>query len=379
MRNLLKSKGFREFLRVLIALAIGLTFGFIITLFVSEEPIEAYKAFLFGPLTRLNRIGDWLEDSLTLVLVGLAMCIVFTAGQWFIGVEGQLILGALTSGVVILFIPLPPALRITLAFVMAAIVGFLWGVVPAFLKAYLNASELITSLMLNTIAIKAFDYFLKYYIMPEGSRTMTSERVPVELRLPTFIPNLPFLSSIRELWIKQTSVSIIVYVVIAAVIAVYFLLYKTPFGYELRTVGSNKKFARYGGININRTVILAMTVSGVFAGIAGTHLTLAIHNRLIVGMSLGMGFKGVNIATLARLNPLVIPIASLLYGYMGAGAEVMERTSDVSRELVMVIQAVVLLLVTAERLMPTIQQRINEKKEENNNNNGKIKGGLNDI
>jgi len=247
------------------------------------------------------------------------------------------------------------------------------------LKAYLNASELITSLMLNTIAIKAFEYFLKYYIMPEGSRTMTSARVPVELQLPTFIPDLPFLSSIRELWMKQTSVSIIVYIAIAAVIAAYLLLYKTPFGYELRTVGSNKKFARYGGISINRTVLLAMTVSGIFAGIAGTHLTLAIHNRLIVGMSSGMGFEGVNIATLAQLNPLLVPISSLLYGYMRAGAEVMERTTDVSRELVMVIQAVILLLVTAERLMPTIQQRIADRTEENNNNNGKIKGGTNDV
>jgi len=209
MKNFLRSKGFREFLRVIIALAIGLTFGFIITLFVSSEPVEAYKSFLLGPLTRLNRIGDWLEDSLTLVLVGLAMCIVFTAGQWYIGAEGQLILGALISGVVILFVPLPPALRITLAFVAAAVVGFLWAVIPAYLKAYLNASELITSLMLNTIAIKAFEYLLKYYIMPEGSRTMTSARVPVELRLPTFIPDLPFLYSIRELWMKQTSVSII--------------------------------------------------------------------------------------------------------------------------------------------------------------------------
>ena len=199
---------------------------------------------------------------------------------------------------------------------------------------------------------------------------MTSERVPKELQLPSFIPDLPFLSSIRELWMKQTSVSIIVYIAIAAVIAVYLLLFKTPFGFELRTVGSNKKFARYGGINIKRTVILSMTVSGIFAGIAGTHLTLAIHNRLIVGMSLGMGFEGVNIATLARLNPLLIPISSLLYGYMRAGAEVMERTTDVSRELVMVIQAVILLLVTAERLMPTIQQRIADH-EENNNRNGK--------
>jgi len=377
MKNFLRSKGFRELLRVIIALTIGLTFGFIITLFVSDSPVEAYKAFLLGPLTRLNRIGDWLEDSLTLVLVGLALCIVFTAGQWYIGAEGQLILGALMSGLVILFVPLHPALRITLAFVAAAVVGFLWAVIPAYLKAYLNASELITSLMLNTIAIKGFEYLLKYYIMPEGSRVMTSARVPVELRLPTFIPDLPFLSSIRELWMKQTSVTIIVYVVIAAVIAAYYLLYKTPFGYELRMLGSNKKFAHYGGININRTVLLAMTVSGIFAGIAGTHMTLAIHNRLIVGMSSGMGFNGINIAVLSRLNPLLVPISSLLYGYMRAGAEVMERTTDVSRELVMVIQAVILLLVTAERLMPTIQQRI--IREKNNNNNGKMKGGTSDV
>jgi simple sugar transport system permease protein len=369
MKNFFRSKGFRELLRVLIALAIGLTLGFIITLFVSEEPIEAYKAFLFGPLTRLNRIGDWLEDSLSLIFVGLAMCIVFTAGQWYIGAEGQLILGALISGVVILFIPLPPPWRITLAFVSAAVVGFLWAFIPAYLKAYLNANELVTSLMLNTIAIKAFEYFLKYYIMPEGSRTMTSERVPKELQLPTFIPDLPFLSSIRELWMRETSVSIIVYVAIAAVIVVYLMLYKTPFGYELRTVGSNKKFARYGGINISRTVMLAMMVSGIFAGIAGTHMTLSIHNRLIVGMSSGMGFEGVAVSTLSGLNPLLVPISSILYGYMRAGAEVMERTTDVSRELVIVIQAVVLLLVTAQRLMPTIQQRI-ANHEDNNNGNG---------
>jgi len=120
-----------------------------------------------------------------------------------------------------------------------------------------------------------------------------------------------------------------------------------------------------------------MTVSGIFAGIARTHMTLAIHNRLIVGMSSGMGFNGVNIAVLSRLNPLLVPISSLLYGYMRAGAEVMERTTDVSRELVMVIQAVILLLVTAERLMPTIQQRI--IREKNNNNNGKMKGGTSDV
>lgn len=370
MKDFFKTKGFREFLRVIIALAIGLTLGFIITVIVSDDPIEAYKVFLTGPLTRLNRIGDWLEESLNLILLGLSLCIVFSAGQAYIGVEGQLILSACAAGVFVLNVQLPPALQIFLAFVVAALVGFLWAVIPALLKAYLNANELVASLMLNTIALRLFGYLLKYHIMPEGSRSLSSEAIPKEFQLPSFIPDFPFLSTIRELWIKNTSVSIIVYIIIATVIAVYLLLYKTSLGYELRIVGSNPKFARYAGINIKRTIFLAMTLSGITAGIAGTHLTLAIHKRLIDGMSMGIGFEGVNITTLARGNPLLIPLVSFLYGYMRAGAEIMERTTDVSRELVIIIQAVILLLVTAERLMPTIQQRINDRKE-NGNDNGK--------
>ena len=377
MKNFFKSKGFREVFRVIIALAIGLTLGFIITLFVSKDPVEAYKTFLFGPLSRLNRIGDWIEESITLVLLGLAVCIVFSAGQWYIGLEGQMILGALVAGSIVLFLPLPPFTVILLAFIAASIAGFLWGLIPGLMKAYLNANELVTSLMLNTVAIKLFGYFLKFFIMPEDARSLASDTLPKNLRLPTFIPDLPFLTTIRDLWMKQTSVSIMLYVVIAAVIIVYLLLYRTPFGYELRAVGSNEKFAKYGGVNVKRTMILAMTVSGIFAGLAGVHLTLAIHKKLILNMSAGLGFEGVNIAILAGNNPLAVPLASLLYGYMRAGAEIMERSTDVSRELVIIIQAAVLLLVTAERLLPTIQQRIADK-EENNNHNGKLKGESND-
>ena len=164
MKSFLKSKGFREFLRIALALFIGLGLGFIITLFVSEDPINAYKSFLLGPLSRLNRIGDWLEESLTLILLGLTICIVFNASQWYIGVEGQMILGAMAAGCVSLYVPLPPAPRILLAFLAAMIVGALWGLVPALLKAYYNANELVTSLMLNTIALKLFEYVLKNFI-----------------------------------------------------------------------------------------------------------------------------------------------------------------------------------------------------------------------
>lgn len=372
MKEFFRSKNFREFLRIVVAITIGLTLGFIITVFVSEDPIGAYKAFLTGPLSRLNRIGDWLEESLTLILLGLAVCVVFNAGQWFIGVEGQMVLGAMAAALVALYVPLPPTVRVIVAFLAAMAVGFAWGLIPALLKAYFNANELVTSLLLNTIALKLFEFIIKNFIMHEKSRSVSSDYIAKEVRLPTFIPNLPFLSGIREAWMKNTNVSIMVYVVIAAVLITYFMLYKTPFGYELRTVGSNVKFARYAGINVNRTIILSMTVSGIFAGLAGTHLALGIYYRLIDGMSYGLGFEGINIAILAGNNPLAVPIASLLYGYLRAGADVMERSSDVSRELVVIIQAIVLLLVTAERLLPNIQQRIAERRnsDDNQNNEG---------
>jgi len=369
MKSFFESKGFRELLRIVLAGSIGLALGFIITLFVSKDPVGAYKSFLLGPISRLNRIGDWLEESLTLILLGLVICIVFGASQWYIGVEGQMVLGAMAAGCVALYVPLPPFPRILLSFLAAMAVGALWGLIPALLKAYYSANELVTSLMMNTIALKVFEYVLKTFIMTPKSRSISSEFVEKPFRLPTFIPDWPFLQNIRELWMKQTSVTIMVYIVIAAVIVVYYLLYKTPFGYELRTVGLNTKFAHYGGINVKRTIIMSILVSGIVAGLAGAHLTLAIHNKIISNMTSGLGFEGINIAILAGNNPLGVPIAGLLYGYLRAGSDVMERSSDVSRELVFVIQAMVLLLVTAERLLPTIKKRVADIKEGNESNN----------
>lgn len=367
MKTFLKSKRFREFLRIVLAISIGLGLGFIITCFVSKDPVGAYKAFLFGPLSQLNRTGDWLEESTTLVFLGLAVAFVFTAKQFYIGVEGQMLLAALVSGAVVLYAPLPPVLRILMAFLAGAATGFVWGIIPALIKAYLNASELVSSLMMNTIAMKLFEYLLSTYLqLPKVSGIM-SELFPKEVRLGSVIPNLPFLAETRALWEKQTSVNVMVYIAIVAVIFAYLLLFKTPFGYELRMVGSNDKFARYGGINVNRIIILSITISGIFAGLAGVHVALGIHHRIILNMSAGLGFEGINIAILSYNNPLAVPLVSLLYGYLRAGADVMERTTDVSRELVTIVQAAVLLLVTAERLLPVIQQRISDKDEETHN------------
>ena len=358
MKKFLDSPVAREFIRIVIAVVAALALGFIVTLFVSHDPVGAYKAFLTGPLTKINRFGDWIEESITLIFVGLAVALVFKAEQFSLGAEGQLLLGALVSGSIALFVPLPGYLRVPLALLGAMVAGFLWGAIPGYLKAYLEANEIVSTLMLNAIALKIYDFLLTYHIKPENAGYTASETFTPDGRLPTFFPPLPFLADLRQLFIQQTNISIALYLVIIAVLVVYFLMYRTPFGYELRMIGANLKFARYGGVDTKKTIVLTMAVSGIFAGLAGAHLAMGIHTKLILNISLGLGFEGIVVSLLARNNPLGVPFAGLAYGYLRAGADIMERSSDVSREMVLVIQAIIILLVTAERVLPLVQQSI---------------------
>jgi len=164
IRRLLLKPSVREFIRVLLAITISLVLGFIITVLVSEDPVGAYKAFLTGPVSRLNRAGEWIKESITLALLGLSVALVFKAELFSLGAEGQMLLGALVSGVIALFVPLPGYLRIPLALIAAMVVSFLYGVIPGILKAHLNANEIVSTLMLNAIALKFYDYILIFFI-----------------------------------------------------------------------------------------------------------------------------------------------------------------------------------------------------------------------
>jgi len=367
MRKFFSNPTVRETLRVIIAVSIALALGFIVTLFVSEDPVGAYKAFLLGPLSKFNRFGDWIEESITLILVGLSVAIAFRANMFSMGTEGQLLLGALVSGSIALFVPLPTIFRIPLAITAAMVAGFAWGWIPGYLKAHLDANEIVSTLMLNAIALKMYDYFLIFHIKAPDAGYNASDFFPEEGSLPSFIPNIPIFERAYDLFSDKTNISIMVYILIIAVIAAYYLIYRTPFGYKLRMVGANIKFARYGGIDTKKTMILVFAISGIFGGLAGAHLSMAIHTKLIANISVGMGFEGIIVAILARINPLLIPISGLAYGYLRAGANIMERSSDMSREMIFVIQALIILFVTAERFLPTIQTRIEEEKENNNN------------
>ena len=295
----------------------------------------AYEALLLGPLSRVNRWAIWIQDAITLVLVGLAIAIVFQAKQFSLGAEGQLYFGALFSAVLALNVAnLPPLAALGLALLSAATAGFLWGLLPGILKAYLGANELVSTLMLNTIAMRFYDMALTFELKDPQAGFTTTGMLPEAGLLPVLV--------------ADTRVTAAIFIVVIAVIAVWLLITRTTLGYEIRMMGANRKFAEYGGINTRRTIMLAMALSGILAGLAGAHIGIGIHRQLILNISLGLAFEGVVVSLLARNNPLVIPFAGLLYAYLRAGAQFMERDANVSFEIVRIIQGVIILLITAE-------------------------------
>jgi simple sugar transport system permease protein len=313
------------------------------------ETNKAYEAFLLGPLNRVNRWAVWIQDAITLIMLGLAISIVFTARQFSLGAEGQIYLGALVSGVIALAMTdSPPIVVLPLALIGAIVTGFLWGLLPGALKAYLGANELVSTLMLNTVAIKFFDLVLTFRLKPPDAGGLFSD----------WFPDAALLQPIVE----GTQITSGFFILLIIVILVVLLIRRTPLGYEIRMIGANVKFADYGGVNTKRTIMLALAISGVVAGLAGAHLGLGIHRRLIAGISLNLAFEGVVVALLARNNPLVVPFTGLLYSFMRAGAQFMERDANVSFEVVRVIQAVIILLITAEALLAYFhRQRIRRR------------------
>ncbi|HAJ36799.1 MAG TPA: ABC transporter permease [Chloroflexi bacterium] len=348
-----KNKAVIEAIRIVAVVVIALMIGFVITAMVSKEPVQAYTALLTGPLPNLsfengfaikniNRFGNWMEESTTLILLGLAVAIVFKARQFSLGAEGQMLLGALATAVIALKLSIPFPWHMLLALAAAMTIGFLWGLLPGLLKAYLAVDEIVSTLMFNVIALQVFDLLLFNW-----------------LRDPTagFVGTVPFPdSAVLPLAISGTRVSWMIFIMLAAVVIVWFLMERTPFGFELKMLGANRKFAEYGGINTKRVIALSMAVSGILAGLAGAHLSMGLLKRLTINLSPGLGFEGIVVALLARNDPRWVLIAGLFYGYLRTGAQIMERSSDVTREVVLIIQAIIILLITAEQLFPRFQE-----------------------
>ena len=332
----------------LITIVLALLIGFVVMLIVGKDPVKAYEALLTGPLSRINRTGRWLEDATTLIILGLSVSIPFKARQFSLGAEGQLYIGALVSGVIAIYVPLPPVVAIIVPIACGIAAGFLLGLIPGAMKAYLNANEIVSTLMINAIVIRAYDFILTNFLTPPGAGFIVSKEIQPSSQLAR-------LGDVFGLSLGRFNIGVIFTLLL--VIVAWLLLNHTPFGYEVRVIGANEKFARYGGVNTRKTIMLAFAVGGAIAAVAGSHLALGIHQKLIQGISFGLAFEGIVVALLARNNPLLIPITGLFYSYLRVGGDIMEQQASVGSEIVQVIQAVIILLITAQLLNDFVKRR----------------------
>lgn len=327
--------------------------GSILILLNGRDPITAFEGLFEGAFLEPRGLLATFRNMTPLVLSGLSVAFAFKSGLFNIGAQGQLIIASVVAAWIGFSVEgLPPVLHVTLAMVAAALAGALWGAIPGALKAYADAHEVITTIMLNYIAMQ-----FAGWLISTGSADGTIK--PGPLSNPDSmdaIPRTPYILPSAELPVVYTvppnfDLHIGIFIAILTTVAIWFLLYKTTFGFQLRMVGLSATAAKYAGVNVKRNMILTMAIAGMLAGMAGGIQTLGVNHGYEGNQSLALGFDGITVAFLAGNNPIGVNFSAFLFGAMDAGTTRMSRVADVAKELIQVIQALILMFVAADQII----------------------------
>lgn len=351
------------------AMLLAFLIGAVILLLQGVNPIEAYQAMFVGAFGSKNGLADTLVKAIPLMLVGLGIAIAFRGGVINIGAEGQLIVGALFTAFVGIAIGerVPGILGILLGLIGGTFVGGIWGAIPGALKAYLGVNEILSTVMLNQIAIQIGYYLLRGPMLDPkeieaGTNIPQSARLPREVDMPRFkdiaegvgikssAEDLGLTGYIGELYavlVEPSRLHTGFFLAVFMAIVIYLFLWRTTIGYRIRAVGLNTAASRYAGMKVKGTIVLSMTLSGAMAGLAGAVEILGLHHRMFepVAVSAGYGFSGIVAALFGKLHPLGIIPSSILFGGLLVGGDKMQRATQVPQVLVQAILGLVVLLV----------------------------------
>lgn len=300
--------------------------------------LDGYAGLFQGALGSQKAIIGTLVRATPLIFSGLAVTLAFRCGLFNIGVEGQIGIGVLAAAWAgVNLAGLPAVILLPLTLIAGALGGFVWGMLPGILKARTGAHEVITTIMLNYIAAQIAGFLLTGPFRDPSPANVTAQtpKIAEAARLPLLLPGLHWGVVIAFL----------------AAVAVWYFLWKTTWGFEIRTVGANSSAAKYAGINVARNVILALGLSGLLAGLAGAVQVAGVNYRGILGFNVGYGFDGIAIALLGRTTPLGTVLAALLFGALRNGATVMQFRTQISADIISVIQALILIFVAAEQII----------------------------
>jgi len=327
------------FLATLAALGVGA----IVLLMLGENPIEAYAALIEGAFGSPNSLADTLVKATPILFVGIGICIAFRGGVINIGGEGQLVVGAVCATLVGLVFPdFPGWLIVPLALTVGFLGGAVWGGIPGLLKAYFNVNEILSTIMMNAIAVQGMNFLLRGAMidpvqLEAASRIPQTARLASQFDLPRLIPTRLHLG---------TGLAIL------AAFLVFIFLWKTTTGYRIRAVGLNPDASRYAGIKVERYIVLALALSGAFAGLAGATQVYGLHHRMFTdgsatGFTGGAGFNGIVAALFGQLHPIGTIPASFLFGALLVGANSMQRALQIPSAFIVALNGLIVIFVVS--------------------------------
>jgi simple sugar transport system permease protein len=326
---------------------------------IRESPVQVYKTIFTAALSNRDGWGNVLYRATPLIFTGLAVALAFQCGLFNIGGEGQMVMGGFAiTWIGFTFVKLPAILLIPFCILGGAAVGGMWAAIPGYLKARRGVHEVVTTIMLNWIAV-AFTQYLTMAYKPKESWIPHTYKIAESARLSRIAE---YLNAIGIDFPKSNLLNTAVFLAICAVIFVAFLLKRTKLGYEIRSVGFNPSAAECAGISVAKNTVFAMAISGAMAGLAGVNQVMGYKYRFRYGVFEGLGFDGIGVAFIGRNSPLGVVIAAILFGILDHGGLAIDVSTRVPREIVLVLKAVILIFVVVsgeitKRLIKIIQKR----------------------
>lgn len=330
-------------LRIVLSLLIALTLGFIVILITSEEPLKALDVFLFSPLKDDYTFGMVITQTVPLIFTGVAVCIMVKGGQFNMIGEGAFFAGAFIGAVISARLDLSWFFGPLIAMLSAGLIMGIVGYVPAKLKSSLKVDEFVSSLMLNFIIFWVVMYLFNNFLFDPDHSSLATPFLEDNQRLP-------FLNEFNEV-----STSIILALI--SVFAAYFFLYRTKWGFRIRTTGANEKHAKYLGINVKRIIVAVQIIGAMLAAFGGAAFLLGNSYRFTWKALPNYGFDGFIVAIMAFVHPLLVPFSAFLLGYLRVGASEMARLTDVPNEIVYIIQALIILFVGGQAFLVRLKRQ----------------------
>lgn len=332
-----------QLLRTLLAVGMAVAVAFIIIYFISDNPVETIKSFVLGPLSSKRKIGNIITNMIPMLFVGTGVCLIFSANQTNMAVEGGFFVGAMLASVAATCVKLPGILHVILCLLAGGVAGALACYIPAFLFVKYSVKPVVSSIMVNNMCLYLGLFVINHLIRDPSAGFLASYKFAETSRIGEVI--------------KGTSVHYGILIGIVVLVAGYFYLNKSKSGYEIRMVGQNVEFAKYSGINVNHVITKAQLLGGCLAGMGGAVEVLGMYKRFQYQALTNHGFDGIMIGIMAAYNPKMLPLSALFLAYIRVGADSMQRTSDVPVELANIMISIIVIMIVAERFLHKMKHK----------------------